>query len=124
MEYRIKFMPEMHLRHPGFRYSACGPSIKNKARIQIFKETGDSSYIYQNELDKACFKHDIAYGGFKDLTRRTVFDKILRDKTFNIAKNPKYDLYQRGLASMIYKFSDKKKLLEVVLKVRMFQAKN
>ena len=60
MEYRIKFMLEMHLRHPGFRYSACGPSIKNKGRIQIFKETGDSSYIYQNELDKACFKHDIA----------------------------------------------------------------
>ena len=48
----------------------------------------------------------MAYGGFKDLTRRTASDKILRYKAFNIAKNPKYDGYQRGLASMIYKFFD------------------
>ena len=59
-------------------------------------------------VDKACFQHDKAYGDFKDLTRRTASDKILRDKTFNIAKNPKYDGYQRGLASMVYKFFDKK----------------
>ena len=102
------FMPEMHLRQPGFTYSACGPFTKNKERIQKFKETGDTSYIYKNELDKACFQHDMAYGDFKDLPRRTDSDKILRDKTFNIAKNPKYDGYQRGLASMIYKFFDKK----------------
>ena len=68
----------------------------------------DTSYIYTNELDKACFQHDIAYGDFKDLKRRTVSDKTLRDKVFNIAKNPKYDGYQRGLASMVYKFCDKK----------------
>ena len=72
------------------------------------KETGDSTYIYQNELDKACFQHDIAYGDFKDLNRRTAFDKILRDKAFNIAKYPKYDGYQRGLASMVCRFFDKK----------------
>ena len=81
---------------------------KNKERIQKFKETGDARYIYQNELDKACFQHDIAYGDFKDLTGRTASDKILHDKAFNIAKNPKYDGYQRGLVSLAYKFFDKK----------------
>ena len=81
---------------------------KNKERIQKFKETGDAQYIYQNELDKACFQHDIAHGDFKDLTGRTASDKILRDKAFNIAKNLKYDGYQRGLVSMAYKFFDKK----------------
>ena len=98
-----KFMPEMHLKQPGFTYSACGPFTKNKERIQKFKETGDTSYIYKNELDKACFQHDMAYGDFKDLARRTASDKVLRDKEFNIAKNPIYDGYQRGLASMVYK---------------------
>ena len=77
----------MYLRQPGFTYSAYGPFTKNKERIQKFKETGDSRYIYQNELDKACFQHDRAYGDFKHLTRRTASDKILRDKAFNIAKN-------------------------------------
>ena len=101
-------MPEMHLRQPGFTCSACGPFTKNKERIKKFKETGDSRYIYQNKLDKACFQHDMAYGDFKDLARRTASDKVLRDKAFNIAKNPKYDGYQRGLASMFYKFLDKK----------------
>ena len=103
-----KLMPEMHLKQPRFTYSACGPFTKNKERIQKFKETGDTSYIYKNELDKACFQHDMAYGDFKDLKRRTFSDKVLRDKAFNIAKNPKYDWYQRGLASIIYKFFDKK----------------
>ena len=103
-----KFMPDMHLKQPGFTYSACGPFTKNKEKIQEFKETGDTNYIYKNELDKACFQHDMAYGDFKDLKRRTASDKILRDKAFNIAKNPKYDGYQRGLASMVYKFFDKK----------------
>ena len=59
-----KFMPEMHLRQPQFTYSACGPLTKNKERIQKFKEAGDSRYIYRNELDKACFQHDMAYGDF------------------------------------------------------------
>ena len=103
-----KFMPEMHLKQPGFTYSACDSFTKSKERIQKFKETGDTSYIYKNELDRACFQHDMAYGDFKDLARRTTSDKILRDKAFNIAKNPKYDGYQRGLASTVYKFFDKR----------------
>ena len=103
-----KFMQEMHLKQPRFTYSACVPFTKNKERIQNFKETGDTSYIYKNELDKACFQHDMAYGDFKDLARRTASDKILRDEAFNIAKNPKYDGYERRLASMVYKFFDKK----------------
>ena len=68
----------MHLRQPGLMYSACGPLTKNKQRTQNFKETGDSRYIYRNELDKSCFQHDMTYGDFKD--------EILREKTFNIAK--------------------------------------
>ena len=102
-----KFMPEMHLKQPGFT-SACGPFTKNKERIQKFKETGDTSYIYKNELGKSCFQNDMACGNFKDLKRRTFSDKVLRDKTFNIPKNPKYDGYQRGITSMVYKFFDKK----------------
>ena len=106
------FMPEIHLRQLRFTYSACGLFTKNKERIQKFKETGDSRYIYQNELDKVCFQHGMASGDFKDLTRRTASDKILPDKEFNIAKNPKYDGYQRGLASVVYTFFDKKHLVE------------
>ena len=103
-----KFMPEMHLKQPGFTYSTCGPFTKNRERIQKFKETGDTSYICKNEFDKACFEHDMAYGDFKDLKRGTYSDKVLGDRAFNIAKNPKYGWYQRGLASMVYKFFDKK----------------
>ena len=66
-----KFMPDMHLKQPGFTYSVCRPFTKTKERIQKFKETGDTSYIYKNKLDKACFQHDIAYGNIKDLKRRT-----------------------------------------------------
>ena len=98
----------MHLKQPAFTYSACGPLNKNKERIQTFKETGNTSQIYKNELDKACFQHDMASGDFKDLKRRTGSEKILRDKAFSTAKNPKHDGYQRGLASMVYKFFDKK----------------
>ena len=103
-----KFMPEMHLKEPGFTYSACGPFTRNKERIQKLKETWDAKHNYRNELDKACFQHDMAYGDFKDLAKRTASDKVLRDKAFNIAKGPKYDGYQRGLASMVYNFVDKK----------------
>ena len=101
-------MPEMHLKLPGFTYSACRPSTKNKERVQKIKETGDTNYIYKNELDKSCFQHDMAYVDFKDLARRTASDKVLWDKAFNIAKNSMYDGYQRGLASMVYKHIDKK----------------
>ena len=103
-----KYMPEMHLRQPQFVYSACGPFTENKERIQKFKETGDTSYICKNELDKACFQHDMAYGDFKDLAKRLAADKVLRDKAFKIASDQKYDGYQTGLASTVYKFFDKK----------------
>ena len=103
-----KLMPEMHLRQPQFTYSACGPFTKHKQRIQKFKETGDTNYIYKNELDKACFAHDATYSDSKDLIKRTVADKILKNIAFDIAKDPKYDGYQRGLASMVYNFFDKK----------------
>ena len=73
------FMPQMHLKQPGFTYSACGPFTKNKERIRKFRETGNTSYIYRNELDKACFQHDMAYEEFKDLARTTASDKLLRD---------------------------------------------
>ena len=98
----------MHLRQPEFTQSVCGPFTKNKERIRKFKETGNSRYIYQNELDNAYFQHDMAYRAFKDLTRKTVSGNVLRDKAFNITKIPKYDRYQRRFASMVYKFLDKK----------------
>ena len=103
-----KFISEMHLKQPGFTYSACDTFTQNKERIQEFKKTRDKSYIYKNELDKACFQHDMVYGDFKEIARRTASDKFLRDKTFNVDKNPKYDKYQRGLASMVYNFFDRK----------------
>ena len=77
-------MPEMHSRKPGFTYSACIPFTKNKDRIQKLKETGDSRHIYQNELDKSCFQHDMTYGHFKNLTRRTPSVKILCGEASNI----------------------------------------
>ena len=103
-----KFMPEVHLRHSRVVYSACGPFNRHKERIKEFKRTGDTRYIYRNELDKACFQHDSAYADHKDLINRAEADKVLRDKAYDIASNPKYDGYQRGLASMVYKFFDKK----------------
>ena len=101
-------MPEMHFRQPWFRYSACGPFTTNKERINEFKETRDSRYIYQNELDKACFQNDMAYGDLKDLNRRAAADKLLHNKAFDIAKNLKYDGYHRAFASMVYKLFYKK----------------
>ena len=81
---------------------------KKQRKNSKIKETVDTKYIYRNELDKACCQHDLAHGDFKGLPRRTASDKVLRDKAFNIAKNPKYDGYQRGLAYKVYKFFDKK----------------
>ena len=101
-------MTEMHLRQPGFTYSNCGPFTKIKERIQKLKETGDTNFIYKNELDKACFQHDMVDGDFKDLAKRTASDKVLRDKAFNVVKQPKYDRHQIRLTSMVYKFFDKK----------------
>ena len=105
-----KFMPEMHLRQPQFVYSACGPFTRHKERIKEFKRTADTRHIYRNELDKACFQHDSAYADHEVLINRTKSDKFLRDKAYNIASNPEYDGYQRGLASMVYKLFDKKSM--------------
>ena len=103
-----KFMPELHLRQPQFVYSACGHFTRHKEIIKEFKRTGDTRYIYRNELEKACFQHNSADADHKDLINRTKSDIVLRDKAYDIASNPKYDGYQRGLASMVYNFFDKK----------------
>ena len=72
------FMPEMHFKQPGFTYSACGPFTKNKQRIKKFMQTGNTDFIYRNELDKACFQHDMAYDKTKDLVKKTRSDKVLK----------------------------------------------
>ena len=102
-------MSEVHLKQPGFTYSACGYLLKTK-KFKNLKKQEIQTIFTKNELVKACFQHDIADGDFKDLARRTASEKVLRDKAFNIAINPKCDGYQRGLASMVYKFFDKKYL--------------
>ena len=79
--------------------------------------TGDKNYIYKNVLDKAFFQHDMAYGKYKDLTKRTKSDKVLKDKAFEIASNRKYDEYQRGLVSMVYKFFDKKLVVLILSQI-------
>ena len=86
-----KFMPEMHLKQPGFTYSACGPFTKNKERIEKFMQTGTTDFIYKNELDKVYFQHDMAYGKSKDLVKRIQSDKVLKDKAFKIASDSKHD---------------------------------
>ena len=99
-----KFMLEMHLKQPGFTYSVCGPFTKGK---RIIMQTGTGNYIYKNNLDKACFQHDMPYGKYKELTKRVESDKILRDKASKIASSPKYNGYEQGLASMVYKVFSK-----------------
>ena len=84
-------MPEMHLKQPGFTYSACGPFTKSKERIEKFMQTGNTNFIYKNELDKAGFQHDVCYGKSKDLVKRTQSDKVSKNKAFKIASDPKYD---------------------------------
>ena len=88
-----KFMPEMDLKQPSLTYSACGPFTKNKEWIEHFIQTGNTDFIYKNELDKVCFQHDMAHGKTKDLVKRTQTDKVLKDKAFKISSNPNYDGY-------------------------------
>ena len=108
-----KFISEMHLKQlasfdkSGFAYSACEPFTKSKERIEKFMQAGNTYFIYKNELDKACFQHDMTYGKSKNLAKRTQSSNVLRDKAFIFASDPKYDSYQRGLASMVYKFFEK-----------------
>ena len=103
-----KSMPELHLKQRGFTYSACRPFTKHGERIQKFRETVNLKHLYRNELDKACFAHDAVYSDIKDLIKRNISDKILTDRAYEIARNHQYDGYQRALASMVYKFFDKK----------------
>ena len=107
-----KIMPEMHLKQLGFAYSTYknlqySPFTKNKEGIEKFMQTGNTKLIYENETDKACFQHDLAYGKSKDLVKRPQSDKVLKNKAFKSASDPKYDGYPRGLASMVYKFFNK-----------------
>ena len=119
-----KSMPEMHFKQAGFTYSACVPFTKNRKRIKKIMKNGNTDLIYRNDLDKACFQHDMAYGESKDLKRRTQSDKVLKDEAFEIASNPKYDGYQRGLASMVCKFFDKTSSGSVVNSVPNYQLVN
>ena len=112
-----KFMTEFHLKQPGFIYSACGSFTKHPERPKRFRKTGKSykndlqanqKHLYRNKLGKASFARDAAYSDSKDLSVRTIPDKIFKDRASQIARNFKYDGYQRELASKIYKFFDKK----------------
>ena len=119
-----EIMPEMHLKQPGFTYSACCPFTRNKERIERFMQTGNTYFIYRNELDKACFQDDMVYDKSKDLTKRTQSDKVLRNKAFKIISDPKYYGYQRGLVSMVYTFFDKKSIGSVVVTEPNYQLAN
>ena len=83
-------------------------STEIKKGIERFMQTRNTDFIYRNDLDKTCFQHDMAYSKSKDVANRTQSDRLLIDKPFKIASDPKYDSCQRGLASMVYKFFDKK----------------
>ena len=103
-----KFMPEMRLKQPGFTYSADGPFTKNKERIEKFMQARNTNLMYRNELDKACFQHDMVYGKSKELAKRTQSDKVLRDKAFNISTYNKgnsvvAERFIRTLKSKIFK---------------------
>ena len=104
-----RFMPELHLWDPKFKiYSACGPFTKHTQSINKFLNTGLLSEIYKNELDKACFQHDMAYSKYKDLKGRTQSDIVLKSKAYKIAVNPRIDDFQRDLASIFWDFFDKR----------------
>ena len=96
-----KFMPYMYLKQPVFTQSACDAFTKNKGTIEKLMQTRNTDFIYKNELDKACFQHDMTYGKSKDLAKRTKSDRVFRDKAFKIVSDPKCDGYQRGLTSMV-----------------------
>ena len=93
-----KFMPKSHLRQPGITYSAC------RLKDEKFRETSSLKHLYRNELDKACFAHDAAYSDSKDLAKRSISVKILKDRACEISRNRKYDGNQKGLASIVYTF--------------------
>ena len=102
-----KFMPVMHLWNPKVgKYSAGGPFTRHKQKINDFKKDGKLSHIFKNKLDTACFQHDSIFVKYKDRLNRKKSDVALKNKTLEIAMDPRINGYQRGLASMVYKFFD------------------
>ena len=108
-----KFISKLHLRQPGFTYSACGPFTEHRQRIKKIRETGNLKRLCRSESHKACYLHNAAYSDSKDMAKGTISDKIRKDRHFQIDMNRNYDGYQRALASMVYKFFDKKTGLRV-----------
>ena len=108
-----KFISKLHLRQPGFTYSACGPFTEHRQRIKKIRETGNLKRLCRSESHKACYLHNAAYSDSKDMAKGTISDKIRKDRHFQIDINRNYDGYQRALASMVYKFFDKKTGLRV-----------
>ena len=102
-----RFMPKLHVNQPRFTYITCGPFTKHCERIQKFRETDNFKHLYRKELGIACFAHDAAYYDSKDLAKITISDKVLQDRACEIARNGKYERYQRAIASMVNKFFDK-----------------
>ena len=124
-------MPEIHLRQPGFTYSVCRPFTKNKEKIQIFKETGDSQYIYQNELDKASFQHEMTYRVFKDYLEEQLRIKYCMIKNLILLKIQNMMEVKEALLQWFMNFLIKSLLrLQinllplVVLKVKLCQTSN
>ena len=97
-------MVDLQLKQPGFTYSACGPFIKHRERIEKFRETCNLKHLYRNETDKARFVHNTTYSDSIDLPKGTISDKIMKDRVYEIVRNSRYDEYQRALANMVYKF--------------------
>ena len=104
-----KFIPELNLKQPGFTYSASGPFTKHRERIEKSRGTGNLKHLYENDLDNTCFVHDAANSDSKDLAKRTISDKILKERVYKIARNHDYDGFERALTSMVYRIFDKKK---------------
>ena len=84
-------MLELHLKQPGFAHSTCGKFTNCCKRIQKSRETGNLKHLYQNELDQACLAYDGAYSDSKCLVKRTISEKVLKDRAYEIARNPKYN---------------------------------
>ena len=101
-------MPQLHSIQTGFTYSVSRPFSIHLHKIQEFRETGNLKHFYRYELDKACFAHDAAYFEGKDLAKKTISAKILKNRAYELARNRKYDEYQRALASTVYNFLHKK----------------
>ena len=99
-------MPELLLKKPRFTYSACRPFVKHRGRTQKFKETGNLNYFYKNELNKPCSAHDAWHTISRHLAKSIVLDKILKHRAYEIALNPTYDGYKRGVAITLFKFFD------------------